>query len=323
MKKDNAKFFLAANSAEGFFSYFDRCYDPADGWQAYIIKGGPGTGKSSFMKKVLKRAEERSVEAVEIFCASDPDSLDGVIMPSLKTVILDGTAPHVVEPRYPGASDRILNFGQFWNEAVLRSKRAEIVELTAGNKDYHRKTAELICRAGRILKNELEASAVDKKRTQKLSEELSQKYFSEKENCRREWIRFSGGVTPKGMLYITSTDTFERSVVLDGPADFASEVINNVKDVALEKGREVITLKNPILPSRLTDGLIVPELSLFISANPKRLLNADAEQLINEAAAVLTQAKTNHDELEKCYIAAMNFGAVDRFGEDFCEKLFG
>ena len=51
MKKSDIKYFLAANSCEGFYSVFDKAYLPDGEWRAYIIKGGPGTGKSSFMKR--------------------------------------------------------------------------------------------------------------------------------------------------------------------------------------------------------------------------------------------------------------------------------
>ena len=102
MKIKKAKYFLASNSAGGFVSYFDSCYDPAMGYTAYIIKGGPGTGKSSFIKNVIASAESNNIAVEEIGCASDPNSLDGVIISSIKTVFLDGTPPHAVEPRLPG-----------------------------------------------------------------------------------------------------------------------------------------------------------------------------------------------------------------------------
>ena len=40
-------FFLGANSPEGFISKFSSSYFADSGWRTYIIKGGPGTGKST------------------------------------------------------------------------------------------------------------------------------------------------------------------------------------------------------------------------------------------------------------------------------------
>ena len=113
------KIFLAANSPSGFVSFFDELYNPYRNCRAYIIKGGPGTGKSSFMKYIAVKAADRGYEAVLCPCSSDPDSLDGLIIKDLKTVIIDGTAPHTVEPVYPGACEEIINLGVFWNGDAL------------------------------------------------------------------------------------------------------------------------------------------------------------------------------------------------------------
>ena len=51
MAKKSASF-LGANTPKGFVSLFDELYNPYDNTDAYIIKGGPGTGKSTLMKSV-------------------------------------------------------------------------------------------------------------------------------------------------------------------------------------------------------------------------------------------------------------------------------
>ena len=88
-----ARFFLGANTPVGFVGYLDDLYSPQEGWQAYIIKSGPGTGKGSLMRAVLTAMTERGIDVEEIRCSSDPGSLDGVRVPSMKACIFDGTAP--------------------------------------------------------------------------------------------------------------------------------------------------------------------------------------------------------------------------------------
>ena len=51
--KENPRFFLGANSKKGFVSYFDGLQEKSDSLQLLILKGGPGSGKSSLMKRVL------------------------------------------------------------------------------------------------------------------------------------------------------------------------------------------------------------------------------------------------------------------------------
>ena len=67
---DNTTFFLGANSAQGFYSlYSDFASRPGD--MLHIIKAGPGTGKSTFMRKIGQAAEERGYEVEYIICSGD------------------------------------------------------------------------------------------------------------------------------------------------------------------------------------------------------------------------------------------------------------
>ena len=99
------RYFLGANSPAGFYSLYDQLIDPAEADAVFILKGGPGCGKSTLMKRVAAAAEERGLQVEYIRCSGDPDSLDGVVIPQLnsldaillpekKTAIVDGTAPH-------------------------------------------------------------------------------------------------------------------------------------------------------------------------------------------------------------------------------------
>ena len=67
-------------------------------------------GKSTLMKKIAGQFED--TEDVTVFyCSSDPDSLDAVVLHSSKVVIVDGTARHVFDPKYPGIGETIINLG--------------------------------------------------------------------------------------------------------------------------------------------------------------------------------------------------------------------
>ena len=92
------RFFLGANSCEGFVSLYPQLQKEASR-RLYVIKGGPGCGKATCIRALsegLGGAEEY------IHCSSDPDSLDGAVLSDL--VLLDGTAPHVFEPCSPAAT---------------------------------------------------------------------------------------------------------------------------------------------------------------------------------------------------------------------------
>lgn len=346
---DNAKYFLAANSAEGFFSEFDGCYDPNLGWKAYIIKGGPGTGKSSFMRSVIKKAEEKGIEAEEVYCTGDPDSLDAVVLPTFKKIIMDGTAPHVVDPKLPGAGDKILNFGDFWSETKLNLHEKEILRLNAQNKQLHFVAAKYIKAAGEVLKANLKIaeSSIDKAELCKLKG-----YFEfEKANgsyASSETVRYIRGVTLKGVLSFAETlkKSAKRMVLINDRWGIAStEILNSVKRSVLWSGNEVIVYKNPILPSTLLDGVFVPSKNLLVLRNfgDLNLTNAEIidantlykakedwlteneiifDTLIKSASQNLADAKAVHDEIEKYYINAMDFEALKKYCDAVCDEIF-
>ena len=114
MKGNVSNIFPGANTSNGFYSYFDYII-PKDINRVFCFKGVPIVGNSSLMKKVARDFVEKGYD-VEVFpCSSDPSSLDAVVIKKLKVVLLDATAPHIVDPKIPGAIDEIVNFGDFWN----------------------------------------------------------------------------------------------------------------------------------------------------------------------------------------------------------------
>lgn len=92
------RYFLGANSSQGFYSLYDQLIDPAEARAIYILKGGPGCGKSSLMRRVAQTLEEAGRPVEYIFCSGDPESLDAILLPDLSCAIVDGTAPHGAVP---------------------------------------------------------------------------------------------------------------------------------------------------------------------------------------------------------------------------------
>ena len=87
-------FYLGAVGPNGFHGYFDRL-GQEEGIQLYLIKSGPGCGKSTMMRGIAQAA---TLPVERIHCSSDPDSLDGVILPKPFAAVLDATAPQEIVP---------------------------------------------------------------------------------------------------------------------------------------------------------------------------------------------------------------------------------
>ena len=95
------QYFLGSNSCTGFYSLFESftAEDSVD--NLYIIKGGPGCGKSSFMRSIASALKDEGLDVEYILCTGDINSLDGIYIPALKTAYLDGTAPMCWNPDTP------------------------------------------------------------------------------------------------------------------------------------------------------------------------------------------------------------------------------
>lgn len=346
-----SKYFLAANSGEGFISYFKDNYD--NSWTAYIIKGGPGTGKSTLMRRFAAKAAAKGFKTEICPCSSDPDSLDAVILFDKKIIILDGTPPHAVEPEWPGLCERLINTGDFWNESKLRENRQNILEITAENKAYHKKAAAYITAAGQLKRFNFERalSSADLSSCFNFAATLARRLIKEEGKGAKEWCRFLGGVTPKGYVFFEKTlSQFQNVVSLrDEFGVAASVVLSVIRDCALSKNHEIITIKNPILPGLITDAVLIPELSLSIvreedekiSATRRHILsrfyNKDKlytakekikfnkkaySSVLSSAAENLSQAKATHDRLEGFYIEAMDYEQLGKFFDEFLLNAF-
>ena len=352
------KYFLASNSCEGFVSAFRDNYDKLDGWRAYIIKGGPGTGKSSFMKKLAKAAENRGVDTVYCYCSSDPDSLDGVIFKDKKVIVLDGTPPHAIEPELPGMCENIINLGQCWNSEKLYSNREKIIEATLKNKLIHRTASSYLLAAGKIFSDNLSLSSsfVNTKKVSSFAHLLCRKYIHPKKNGEPlESIRFITGITPKGIVNFTDEinhDYKNKVIISDTYFSVAPIIMETVRSFAKICGYEIISIKNSFMPSAIFDHILIPELSLaFLTENSFLKFESDTRriharrfidmaamskhrekrrfnkrlfsELIDEAIFVLKKAKSSHDVLEEYYINSMDFDKLNVMLKDVEREIFG
>ena len=122
-EQPQVRFFLGANSPAGFYSLYDQLIDRSRAEDYFLLKGGPGCGKSTLMRRVAARVEESGRAVEYILCSGDPDSLDAIVVPELGAAIVDATAPHVVEPKEPGVLERYVNLGACYDTAALKSIR--------------------------------------------------------------------------------------------------------------------------------------------------------------------------------------------------------
>lgn len=127
---DGERYFAASNTKDGFVSYFDTVFEKKECERVYVIKGGPGVGKSTFMKRLDKLCTDKGCHTELFQCSSDPESLDGIIIKEKKIAVVDGTKPHAIEPELAGAREIIIDLGKAWDTDMLFDKKEEIETLS-------------------------------------------------------------------------------------------------------------------------------------------------------------------------------------------------
>lgn len=267
------RFFLGSNSPQGFVSRFDQLDYGDPQWHTFYIKGGPGCGKSSFMKRLAAVFENRCPLMEQIPCSSDPDSLDAVIFPEWKVSIADATAPHALEPKYPGLSESILSFGDFLDPLKIKPY-GETIRLISQTTSKNYSQAINCLAAAKSFLNDSHRIALSSLNPQKLNayaKHFSYKNFPKKSGRGKEKVRFLSAINAEGIVSLAST---VRSLcqdicfISDDWGAASSLFLSALRSHALENGQDVITCYCPLSPHTKIDHLILPELGLaFLTEN--------------------------------------------------------
>lgn len=167
----NHERFFGASTPDGSVNYIDNITENLT--SRYFIKGRPGTGKSTFLKRLAKAANEAGFDTEIYYCSFDKDSLDMVLVPELSFCVFDSTAPHEMFPK--DSRDSILDF---YEESGLSGTDEEFSrELENVSERYRQRIAEGLCylRLGNLYEKESEAylqKMADERIVKQIAEEL-------------------------------------------------------------------------------------------------------------------------------------------------------
>ena len=338
-----AHIFLGANSGGGFYSLYGQLLRGRLD-DLLIIKGGPGCGKSSFMRTVAKELAAEGWSPIFVNCSGDPDSLDGVLFPEQRVGLVDGTSPHVLEPTYAVAAERYLDLTRFYDVEATKARRAEIVAHTDAYRAAYAEAYHVL-RAADALESERRAAVhavMDFDKLARRVDSLLRRELRGRAAKRgRVDCAFLGGMTHKGELCLF--DTVEalcpRVVALDDSYGLAENALSHARDAAAEAGCDVLACMNPDRPQEL-HHLLLPAAGLALVTSTARLpytgeayrrIRADAlaaagldraekaklrltgrlgRSLRDEATEALRRAKREHDALEKAYNPCVDFDGV-------------
>ena len=349
-------FFLGANSGLGFQNLFNKFCENENLYDLLLLKGGPGVGKSTMMRKIGEAMEARGESVEYLHCSGDPDSLDGVHIPRIRTAVLDGTAPHVLEPVYPVASGRYVNLGQFYDIALGKERRAEIVSQTNAYKNAYRDAYHMFAAARELDENlsSLFLQGLDRAKLKRRTEGIIAREIRGKGSGQPDKYRFLGSLTHKGPIWRFDSvqQLCPRMYHLLDSGGFAAPMLEQIRAAARAKQYGSIVCPDPEHMDRI-QHLLIPELGVaFVSVkdgmecpcDPYRRIHIDAmidsehlkqwkgkvkftkkmaAMLRWEGIEYLCNAKDEHDKLESLYHPGIDFVGLNALIEQEIDRISG
>ena len=351
-------YFAGGNTAKGFYNLYDSNLQGLE--RLFILKGGPGTGKSSLMKAIGNEWTEKGYDIELLHCSSDNDSIDGVIIPAIKAGIADGTAPHIIEPQAPGAVEEYINLGEAWDAGALRLHKKEIQRLTAQIGQYFQKAYITFSEALAIHDDweKVYISSMDFKKADELTKRLTESFFGKMDLNKKADVRhrFLGAAAPKGAIdYVPNLteDVAKRYFIKGRPGSGKSTLLKKLAKAAEERGidteiyhcgfdphsldmvifRELgiaifdSTAPHEYFPSRDGDE-IIDMYELLIAPGTDEIFEDTLQHIssqyktkMSDAISYLAKAKEWHDELESIYVEAMDFSVVDQIRKMISQEI--
>lgn len=346
--------FPGGNTCEGFFSYYDYLIEK-DANRIFVIKGGPGVGKSSLMKKIGTKMLELGFDIEKHHCSSDNNSLDGLVIPKLKVAFLDGTSPHLIDPVNPGAVDEIVHLGDYWDVDDMEKNKYEIIKCNKEVGRFFTRAYKYLAAAKFTYEaiEEKNKEALEFGTTNVVCEALINEIFSKQEissEIGKERHLFGSAYTPNGWIEYTDSFLQDASHIYYIKGDIGtgrSYMMSKVYKRAIELGYNVEVYHTPLKPDKI-ESINIPELKValttsdvfandnykviemanFLNAKTIRKYKMEIEEdrkifefLISTALANIAAAKNMHDSIEKYYYENMDFAKVDELEKKLIDRI--
>ena len=343
-------YFAAANSGRGFVSDYPILFDTARLGRLYLIKGGPGTGKSTLLRRAAAYAEGKGLLVRRYACSSDPDSLDGIIVGNGQLAMIDATPPHGRELELPGAADELIDLGQFWDSRRLSANREEIRQYNQTKKAAYARAYQWLAAAAEVNGAAL-AMLEECLDLPKLRGEVRRRLAELPAGEGREIPARVSAVGMKGSITLpTMHRRAERAFILTETRGGVGLFLRELLHLVREKRADAEVARIP-LDSAWAEGVFLPEMKIAFLAEsaaetPRpqdklirmsrfyrpaqlrafrrelRQASHSKQMLMEGASAAFEDARCAHFALEEIYASAMDYSALEGFCAALISRIF-
>lgn len=328
------RYFLGNNSGYGFWNDYDAELKGKD--RVALLKGGPGTGKSTLMKKIAEYAKKAGHDIELWYCSGDPNSLDGVYIKDTNRAVVDATAPHASGVDIPVVKDRIFDLAQSLKPYKLRGVREDIEKLMNCKKQCFMRAYQHLKSALCHLYNqfEIEKQGVEEDKIRAYASSIARD-LKPSASVNREL--FSRAICPSGESEYFDHLRGKRVIFVSGCA-YAKKVFFE----EISKLRKGLTLLLSPLDPKTLEGIIcddvayVQEVGHFAKDSIVDLgvfgekfdkddeIEESNNKVLQTAFAVerLNKAREAHMSVENIFVPAMNFDGNEKMLKEIESFVF-
>ncbi|HEY8911430.1 MAG TPA: hypothetical protein VIM51_14290 [Desulfosporosinus sp.] len=306
-------------------------------WQrAYVLLGGPGTGKSTLIKVIGLELLDRGYDIDFLRSARDPDSIAGFIMPRTGLAMLDAMEVSPLRWRAPGVVEKFIDFRVFCDERKLEKQRSQILKIENEIQELQMTLEEeLAAELGSLIGNRAHKPHLEK-------EDLSwilgnSAHLKVKKEQTGPWPLaenalkmlqksvinpyFLHGLTAEGWLNLAPhfLSDFDQ-IRLEG--DETLDALDWVLREAQQLGQLIEIVLHPLNPDEVI-GIVFPERHLAIwQGNPENLGDQGLERPFSQKLIeTLASWQTQRSQLKALYMDAVNFDQLDVYRETLLNEI--
>jgi ABC-type lipoprotein export system ATPase subunit len=341
-------YFAEGNTARGFYSLYESNLQGLD--KIFLLKGGPGTGKSTLMKSIAKKWNDKGYDVEVLHCSRENGSIDGVIIPKLKVAVVNGNEPRAIVAKLPGIIEQYIDMSDALKVEELKEHKMDMLKLTEETDEKYKLAYSKFHEALKIHDEweKIYINNMDFAKANAITEELIEKVIGE--NCfdKKAVVkhRFFGAATPKGTTDFVPEITEEiskRYFIKGRPGTGKSSMLKKLAAAAEERGIDVEVYHCGFDPNSL-DMLLFRELGIVIfdSTSPHEYFpGRESDEVVDmyegtivpgtdekydvqlsdivkrykkrvrEGIAALAEAKELHDRLEEYYTYSMDLNKIE------------
>lgn len=332
------RYFLGNNTGYGFYNCYDNELKGMD--KVVLLKGGPGTGKSSLLKRVASFAKEHGLDCELWYCSGDPQSLDGVYIKDKNRAVIDATSPHAINADLPVARDIIFDVANGLDREKLSSVRDDIEKLIKRKKTMFMHTYQHLKCALCHFDNQIEGQKghVDESGIRAYCATLLQRLGMINSDGRKRKL-FTHAICPSGeSVYYDHLK--DKSIMLVEGGALAKKIFFDEMDKLV---RGITLFLKPLSPN-VIEGCSLDKYAFVDNVGPYEknvceCINLDKFQdgidedwdvqednarVLEEAFGVdcLNKARQIHLKLEDIFVSAMDFSGHEEIYKKIIDIVF-